>query len=83
MCTHDKIVILLTWPPRFLKLKTMIILTVLDFNDGRVYQYDITTYKKVDTDDFEDLIVEQGHKLDDCEWMTHSDETIIKTKIEL
>ena len=61
----------------------MIILTVLDFNDGRVYQYDITTYKKVDTDDFEDLIVEQGHKLDNCEWMTHSDETIIKTKIEL
>jgi hypothetical protein len=61
----------------------MIILTVLDFNDGRVYQYDITTYKKVDADDFEDLIVEQGHKLDDCEWMTHSDETIIKIKIEL
>jgi hypothetical protein len=61
----------------------MIILTVLDFEDGLVYQYDITTYKEVNEDDFEDLMIDQGHKLDNCEWMTHSDDTINKIKIEL
>jgi hypothetical protein len=61
----------------------MIILTVLDFEDGLVYQYDITTYKEVNEDDFEDLMIDQGHKLDNCEWMTHSDDTLNKIKIEL
>ena len=61
----------------------MIVLTVLDFEDGLVYQYDITTYKEVNEDDFEDLMIDQGHKLDNCEWMTHSDDTINKIKIEL
>ena len=61
----------------------MIVLTVLDFEDGLVYQYDITTYKEVNEDDFEDLMVDQGHNLKNCEWMTHSDDTINKIKIEL
>ena len=61
----------------------MNILTVLDFEDGKVYQYDIETDKELDTEDFEDIMIDQGHKLDDCEWMTHSDDTITKTKIEL
>ena len=66
----------------------MIILTVLDFEDGRVYQYDIEVFQdgskpELDADDFEKLLIEQGHKLDDCEWMSHSDDTINKIKIEL
>ena len=61
----------------------MNILTVLDFEDGLVYQYDIETDKELDAEDFEDIMIDQGHKLDDCEWMTHSDDTITKTKIEL
>tara|TARA_Y100001972_G_scaffold112299_1_gene145918 strand:+ start:312 stop:497 length:186 start_codon:yes stop_codon:yes gene_type:complete len=61
----------------------MTILTVLDFEDGKVYQYDITTDKELQVEDFEKIIIDQGHKLDDCEWMTHSDDTITKTKIEL
>ena len=61
----------------------MNILTVLDFEDGKVYQYDIETDKELDTEDFEDIMIDQGHKLDDCEWMSHSDDTITKTKIEL
>ena len=61
----------------------MTILTVLDFEDGLVYQYDITTDKELQVEDFEKIIIDQGHKLDDCEWMTHSDDTITKTKIEL
>ena len=28
-------------------------------------------------------VVEQGHKLKNCEWMSHSDDTINKIKIEL
>ena len=61
----------------------MNILTVLDFEDGKVYQYDIETDKELDAEDFEDIMIDQGHKLDDCEWMSHSDDTITKTKIEL
>jgi hypothetical protein len=61
----------------------MIILTVLDFGDGLVYQYDITTDKELGADDFEKILVDQGHRLKDCEWMLHSDDTLNKIKIEL
>ena len=59
----------------------MTILTVLDFEDGRVYQYDIETDKDLQAEDFENIMIEEGHKIEDCEWMSHSDGTI--TKIEL
>jgi len=59
----------------------MNILTVLDFEDGRVYQYDIETNKELDAEDFEKIMIGEGHKIEDCEWMSHSDNTI--TKIEL
>jgi len=61
----------------------MIVLTVLDFEDGLVYQYDIETDKELQAEDFEKIIIEQGHRLDDCEWMSHSDDTLNKIKIEL
>ena len=64
----------------------MIVLTVLDFEDGLVYQYDICQafdMKELQAEDFEKIIIEQGHRLDDCEWMSHSDDTINKIKIEL
>ena len=61
----------------------MIILTVLDFEDGLVYQYDIETDKELQAEDFEKIIIEQCHRLKDCEWMSHSDDTINKIKIEL
>ena len=65
------------------RLKTMNCITVLDFEDGKVYQYDITTDKELQVEDFEKIIIDQGHKLDDCEWMSHSDGRINLTKIEL
>ena len=80
---------LLTWPPRFLltiKLNTMIILTVLDFEEGLVYQYDVRQafdMKELQVEDFEKIMLDQGHNLKNCEWMSHSDDTITKTKIEL
>ena len=61
----------------------MIVLTVLDFEDGLVYQYDIETDKELQAEDFEKIIIEQGHRLKDCEWMSHNDDTINKIKIEL
>ena len=61
----------------------MIVLTVLDFEDGLVYQYDIETDKELQEEDFEKIMIDQGHRIDDCEWMSHSDDTINKIKIEL
>ena len=62
----------------------MVVLTVLDFEDGRVYQYDIETDKEMmESEDFEKIMLDQGHRLKDCEWMSHSDDTINKIKIEL
>ena len=61
----------------------MIILTVLDYECGLVFQYDITTDKELGADDFEKLLADQGHRLKDCEWMSHSDDLLNKIKIEL
>mgnify|MGYP003126202241 CR=1 FL=1 len=62
----------------------MVVLTVLDFEDGLVYQYDIETDKEMmETEDFEKIMLDQGHRLDDCEWMSHSDGRVNRIKIEL
>ena len=61
----------------------MIVLTVLDFEDGRVYQYEIDTDKDLQAEDFEKVIIDQGHKLDDCEWMSHSAGKVFTETIEL
>ena len=62
----------------------MIVLTVLDFEDGLVYQYHIETDNEMmQTEDFEEIMVDQGHRLDNCEWMSHSDGRINMIKIEL
>jgi hypothetical protein len=62
----------------------MIVLTVLDFEDGRVYQYKLeNACEDMGGKQFEDIIEAQGHRLKDCEWMSHSDDTINKIKIEL
>ena len=57
-------------------------LTVLDFEDGLVYQYIIDTDKELQTKDFEKIMLDQGHKIDNCEWMSHSDGRINLNKIE-
>ena len=61
----------------------MIVLTVLDYECGLVFQYDITTDKELGADDFEKIMLDQGHRINDCEWMSHSDGSINKIKIEL
>jgi len=61
----------------------MIILTVLDYECGLVFQYIIDTDKELQTEDFEKIMLDQGHRIDDCEWMSHSDGRINLIKIEL
>ena len=61
-------------------------ITVLDFEVGKVFQYDIDKfgddYMFVDentpqSEELEDIIVDQGHNLANCEWMIHKDSEII------
>ena len=65
-------------------------ITVLDFTEGRVFQYDVSTYElyRVDeeyptTQQIEDFLVGEGHRINDCEWMSHSDGEIITDKAEI
>lgn len=49
-------------------------ITVLDYNDGKVYQY------KVESDVFENYetwLDEKGHNISNIEWMLHEDSEII------
>ena len=53
-------------------------ITVLDFEAGRVFQYEVYDVDQVWQDiDYEKYLTEQGHNLANCEWMIHSDNQII------
>ena len=61
-------------------------LTVLDYEAGRVFQYDLSKfgddYMFVDpttpqNEELEDLIVDQGHRLSNCDWMISDDPQVI------
>jgi len=65
-------------------------ITVLDFESGRVYQYNLAdvgdNYLFEDKDEpqaeeVEKLLIDQGHVLEDCEWMIHADPTINQIKL--
>ena len=65
-------------------------ITVLDFSSGKVYQYNLAevgdNYLFEDKDEpqaeeVEQLLIDQGHELDDCDWMIHADPTINKIKL--
>ena len=53
-------------------------ITVLDFESGRVFQYEVYDVVQVWQDiDYEKYLTEEGHNLANCEWMIHSDNQII------
>ena len=65
-------------------------ITVLDFGSGRVYQYNLAgvgdnyLFEDKDepqTEEVEQLLVDQGHELDDCDWMIHADPTLNQIKL--
>ena len=49
-------------------------ITVLDFEVGKVFQYKTSNYN---SDDYEQIITDSGHNLDNCEWMIHKDSRIV------
>ena len=65
-------------------------ITVLDFGSGKVYQYNLADVgdnylfedkDEPQTEEVEQLLIDQGHELDDCDWMIHSDPTINQIKL--
>ena len=62
-------------------------ITVLDFEEGRVFQYDVTTNDNridwPDSEAIEDFLIGEGHRLGNLEWMSHSDGEIITDKAEI
>jgi len=55
-------------------------ITVLDFEDGKVYQYTLKVlYRNSDgVVDHEEYLTNKGHNMKNCEWMVHSNNEIIK-----
>jgi len=49
-------------------------ITVLDFEVGRVYQYEI---EDKFNGDYEEYITSKGHNLKNCEWMIHENPQVI------
>ena len=53
-------------------------ITVLDFVDGRVYQYKLNYVgPELEGEDFEEYITNKGHSLNNCEWMIHENPQVI------
>ena len=53
-------------------------ITVLDFEEGRVYQYESPSYLIGDPwEQNENFITKMGHNLTNCEWMEHSNPIVI------
>ena len=52
-------------------------ITILDFEVGKVFQYEVGKDWKPDSESIEDFLSSVGHRLKDSEWMVHSDPEII------
>ena len=53
-------------------------ITVLDFEDGRVYQYEIGENNwNPDHESMEEFLSDVGHNLSNCEWMCHENPEVI------
>ena len=66
-------------------------ITILDFEVGKVFQYNInnemkTSYDKhkhwlPDVEVSEEFLTNKGHNLQNCEWMIHENSEIIKDNV--
>ena len=52
-------------------------ITILDFEVGKVFQYEVGKDWNPDSESIENFLSSVGHRLKDCEWMVHSDPEII------
>jgi len=60
-------------------------ITVLDFQEGRVFQYHVEVRCEAipESEQIEDFLIDEGHRMNDCEWMSHADGEIIEGTAEL
>ena len=65
-------------------METMKCITVLDFETGKVHQYEVMRQEgwNPDTESIEDFLSSVGHRLKDCEWMIHGDGQVITRDAE-
>lgn len=60
----------------------MYYITILDFSNGSVDQYDLLDYNEEEelasweAENFEKFLVSEGYNLSNIKWMSHSDKTI-------
>ena len=61
-----------------MKIETAKYLTVLDYELGKVFQYEISSWGNPrnwnpDSNSCEEFLSDKGHRLKDCSWMVHSE----------
>ena len=65
-------------------METMKCITVLDFETGKVHQYEVMRQEgwNPDSESIEDFLESEGHNINNCEWMVHSDSEIVSRKAQ-
>ena len=65
-------------------METMNCITVLDFETGKVFQYEVMRQEgwNPDAESIEDFLSSVGHNLSNCEWMVHNDSEIACRKAQ-
>ena len=58
-------------------MKTYKYITVLDFEQGDVYQYPVVPLRDLQSEEIEERLTELGHNITNCEWMAHKNKPII------
>ena len=54
-------------------------ITVLDFEVGKVFQYEVKERDEFHAEDYYEIcITQEGHNLSNCEWMIHQNPEVIK-----
>ena len=52
-------------------------ITVLDFEAGRVFQYDLKNSNYEENKNIEEFLTNKDHNLNNCEWMQHENPQVI------
>jgi|TARA_R110002020_G_scaffold429604_2_gene639234 hypothetical protein len=52
-------------------------ITVLDFEAGKVFQYELPERKPFEDIGYENYLTNEGHNLKNCEWMVHKNPEIV------
>jgi len=52
-------------------------ITILDFETGKVFQYELPKRRPFEDIGYEKFITDKGHRLSNIEWMVHDDNKII------